>query len=99
MALIKCSECGRDISDMAVSCPSCGKPNKGKAVLIEQTSKKWKIVQLIGVAFIVIGLFIFSAGYSKGGLEGFLTVLGFNMVWWGILIIIIGKIGAWWSHR
>ncbi len=26
MALIKCSECGRDVSDMAAACPSCGAP-------------------------------------------------------------------------
>ena len=26
MALIKCSECGREISDKAVSCPGCGCP-------------------------------------------------------------------------
>jgi len=26
MALIKCDECGRDISDKAVSCPGCGCP-------------------------------------------------------------------------
>jgi hypothetical protein len=26
MALIKCAECGRDISDQAVTCPGCGAP-------------------------------------------------------------------------
>ena len=26
MALIKCAECGHDISDTAASCPSCGAP-------------------------------------------------------------------------
>ena len=26
MALIKCSECGKEISDMAYICPSCGCP-------------------------------------------------------------------------
>ena len=26
MALIKCDECGRDVSDKAVSCPNCGNP-------------------------------------------------------------------------
>jgi len=27
MALIKCSECGKEISSDAVSCPHCGKPS------------------------------------------------------------------------
>ena len=26
MAIIKCSECGRDVSDKAISCPMCGNP-------------------------------------------------------------------------
>ena len=26
MALIKCSECGKEISDKAKSCPNCGSP-------------------------------------------------------------------------
>lgn len=28
MALIKCPECGKEISDRAVSCPHCGYPIK-----------------------------------------------------------------------
>lgn len=31
MALIKCSECGREISDKAPACPSCGNPTSSKA--------------------------------------------------------------------
>lgn len=30
MALIKCSECGKEISDLAVSCPNCGAAVKKK---------------------------------------------------------------------
>lgn len=44
MALIKCSECGREISDKASSCPHCGCPVAGteelvdKSVIKEETS-------------------------------------------------------------
>jgi len=31
MALIACSECGREISDQAASCPHCGAPRQGEA--------------------------------------------------------------------
>ena len=31
MALIKCTECGRDISDAAAACPGCGHPLKPNA--------------------------------------------------------------------
>ena len=30
MALIKCPECGQEISDQATSCPNCGCPMKEK---------------------------------------------------------------------
>ena len=30
MALIKCSECGKEISDKAIACPNCGCPNVAK---------------------------------------------------------------------
>ncbi len=30
MALIKCSECGKEISDRAITCPNCGCPNVAK---------------------------------------------------------------------
>lgn len=30
MALIKCPECGKEISENAISCPNCGEPMKGQ---------------------------------------------------------------------
>jgi uncharacterized membrane protein YvbJ len=30
MALIKCKECGHEISDEALACPNCGKPQRDK---------------------------------------------------------------------
>lgn len=40
MGLIKCPECGKEISDMAVACPNCGKPmsNTGEGVNEQQVS-------------------------------------------------------------
>lgn len=35
MALIKCNECGQEISDIAAACPKCGKPT---GVIIKQKS-------------------------------------------------------------
>lgn len=43
MALIKCSECGKDISDKANTCPNCGCP-------IEKEKKKIRIVKNGGLA-------------------------------------------------
>lgn len=99
MVLIKCKECGKDISDSAASCPSCGNPNKIKVVLTEQTSKKWKIIKLIGGIITAVGIYFFFSGYAAGGFKNGLTIIGFNLSFVGIVIFIIGKIGAWWSHK
>jgi len=61
MAIVKCPECGKDVSDSAVSCPNCGKPLQysSKAPLEPAPQKKKsgtlkKI--LIGIAVIFVGL-------------------------------------------
>jgi predicted RNA-binding Zn-ribbon protein involved in translation (DUF1610 family) len=43
-----CSECGKKISDKALSCPSCGAPTKVET----QTGKKSRIVAIILTALI-----------------------------------------------
>jgi hypothetical protein len=50
MALIKCDECGRDVSDKASSCPNCGNPistpdfilNIPANAPVQDTSGAWK---------------------------------------------------------
>ena len=39
MALIKCYECSKDISDKAENCPNCGAPKSEKSI-IEETSNE-----------------------------------------------------------
>lgn len=48
MAMIKCPECGKDVSDQAVSCPNCGAAIK----------KKQSVVGVIGFILSIIGLFL-----------------------------------------
>jgi hypothetical protein len=33
MALVTCQDCGRQISGLAVACPSCGRPNRGNRAI------------------------------------------------------------------
>lgn len=42
MALIKCPECGKEVSSAATSCPNCGHPISGKKekIVVEKTKKK-----------------------------------------------------------
>ena len=64
MALIKCPECGKDISNKAIVCPNCGNPISGEAISSENirnsvTKRKplyWVIlaILLLIIAFILI---------------------------------------------
>jgi len=39
MALIKCEECGKDISDKAFTCPNCGCPISSNYSVKEENKK------------------------------------------------------------
>lgn len=62
--MIKCKECGSDISDMAKFCPKCGCPNKMKP------NSKFSVASLVlGIVdlFYVLGLYIntYFGGYKN----------------------------------
>ena len=58
MALVKCQECGKDVSSEAVACPHCGyaliHPN------VKRAPVGWGFRILLGVFVLLIGLFILS---------------------------------------
>lgn len=67
MALIKCSECGKEISDKAKTCPNCGAPVVMKATLTQNNvapppmvknnmpeKKKGSCLKSVGIFFAVI---------------------------------------------
>ena len=70
MALIKCYECGKKISDLAEFCPHCGAPNQTKeqekTTYFSNLSLLWnrKLIRKIKWKsfFEVFGFFIFSYG-------------------------------------
>lgn len=94
MSLIKCSECQKEISDQAVSCPHCGNPvhkqvvQADKPVEIELTSKKWKKRAILGLLLFLLGwILIFK---SVG--------LGIFLMFIGVIVGITSRIGAWWTN-
>lgn len=44
MALIKCPECGKQVSDKASSCPQCGCPISGSSVASKPTTAQIRVV-------------------------------------------------------
>lgn len=69
MALIKCSECGKEISDKAVACPACGCPiNKTEQDLLtnekkQKSNKSLDVIQKI--LLIICKLFFVAAIYGE----------------------------------
>lgn len=83
MALIKCKECGHEVSDRATACPNCGCPIAGETPEAqndvieaepvyyeeEESTNKWLYV-IIGVLVAIIimgGIYGYSKGYFFGG--------------------------------
>ena len=63
--LIKCNECGKEVSDKANTCPNCGAPIKEDEIKREiktgiKVSKKLATILIIALSLIVIVAFVFG---------------------------------------
>lgn len=106
MALIKCPECGAQVSDSAENCPKCAYPiagggstqaHGGKIQTVEQTSKRYKLQQLLSVVLIAGSILLIIAGASgdKPGATAGFGVLGFMV---GFIWFCIVRFMTWWHH-
>lgn len=67
MALIKCSECGADVSEKASMCPKCGCPLDITKQVISDTKKNKKNKKIIFVAAIIVVIIaVISIGVFLG---------------------------------
>lgn len=94
MALIACSECGTQISDKAPACIKCGAPvkpaaGKTRMVTTQQTSKRYKAAQAVGVVMMIVGAIAISAGSS--------SVAGIGL-FGGLIVFVAARAGAWWNN-
>ncbi|OGC00106.1 hypothetical protein A2V82_16330 [candidate division KSB1 bacterium RBG_16_48_16] len=89
MPLIKCPECGKDVSDKAPTCPNCAYPLH--AQVIEATGKKWKMMQVVGILLMLGGC---STMFDKNMNHG-LSAGAFGIGFW---LFIGARVGAWWHH-
>lgn len=59
MALVKCSECGQEISEQALACTKCGHPPAGRhKMLTLSCGTGWQLFQII------IGFFLGAAIFA-----------------------------------
>lgn len=56
MTLIKCMECGQEISDMVTTCPKCGAPQKKVTIKISPKARNLFLV-ILGIVLIVAILY------------------------------------------
>ena len=102
MALIKCLECNRDVSDKAANCPHCGYPlgrtasGLRRVQVIERTERRWKALRALGWLLILAGVVVFLRELAADDFRG--AALG----WWlggaGVACLVTSSAGAWWYH-
>ena len=74
MALIKWSECGKDVSDKATACPNCGAPPSSERARHRRDNTPVRVVragwrwEAIGALLVIGGLIAAIAGASSGWL-------------------------------
>lgn len=103
MALVACSECGKQISDRAATCLHCGNPIAppstqpipvslgGEVVTTQQTGKIWKAWEIVGVLMVILGIGACVSG-SVNPFSGIVFAVG------GAIAFLVGRFGGWWSH-
>lgn len=103
MALIKCPECGKDISNTTENCIHCGYFLNKKQhvsnvtkVLIEQTDKRWKKLKLISLLIFVFGFILI---FGSIGTSNTITSIGSFSVFISIFVYYYAVFNTWWEHK
>jgi len=99
MALIKCEDCGKEVSSMAPACPQCGRPmnipGQQDPTTIQATSKQYKGRMLIGAIMCGIGFPLTFLGEENMAIG----LTGAFLCFAGLALFVGARIGAWWHHR
>ena len=91
MALIKCGECAKEVSDKAATCPGCGAPigsvtsapQTAAPVAVKRTRGKWEAA---GTVLVIAGvLSIMFAGRP-------LSTIGSIALGVGLAVFVIGRL-------
>ena len=103
MAMIKCSECGTEVSSKASACPKCACPIAGTPTestqTIEQTSKRLKLHYLIASVGMAAGILIvifsvLTVPVSYAGVVVGAALAGVSMIW-----VWVTRVRIWWHHK
>jgi zinc-ribbon domain len=106
MALTRCPDCGREVSDEAPSCPDCGRPiavapdaapSPRPAQAIEVSTRRWKKLRVIGTLEVLLALpAFFYVSNPATRLAAGLWIVALVLLGFGTLTY--ARFGAW-RHR
>lgn len=106
MALIKCIDCGSDVSDQAKHCIKCGAPIAAEGIAAgveltttQETSKRLKTHILLSLALFLVGFvaIIVVSGSEEAGEAP--SVAPFLIMFGGLMWFIVTKFRVWWHHK
>ena len=98
MALIKCSECEKEVSNKAAACPGCGAPFDSEAksiglkrlTTIQKTSKSIKLQGLLAGTMIIVGVYLMIENPAD---DTAALIFSIGFIWF-----IVNRIRKWWHH-
>jgi uncharacterized membrane protein YvbJ len=108
MALIKCPECGTEVSDKAEKCPRCAYPlqtggsretKNVKVTEVQMTSKKHKKRYVWAALAAVLGvILVFSGLNNSSETTSPSFIIGLILIAFAVVYSIIVRAIRWWSH-
>ena len=69
MPLIKCPECGLEVSSEAASCPKCGHPLKARPSGGINTKDPVHVIGIVLVVIIFLGFLVYGVQQCNAGLS------------------------------
>lgn len=89
MAMIYCRECGKMISDQALSCPHCGY----RMLTPDQSERDWLVTLLLCFFLGGFGIHSFYVGKTAIGVVQLLTLGGCGI--WALVDLIMIVVGSY----
>ena len=107
MPLIKCPECGAQVSSHAESCPKCAYPiagggstqaHGGKISTIEKTSKQYKLQLMLSLLLSIGSVVVMVAGVSENEPSSGAIAFGAIGLLFGMIWFTVVRFSIWWHH-
>lgn len=98
MALISCTECDREISSKAPTCPGCGIIINNRVITIEKTRKKLKLRLFLSHWLIWTGLLTAILLIGNNDPIPNSVNYAYLAVLLGVVLFFITKVRIWWNH-